>query len=239
MNEPLLSVRGITAGYGDLTVLHEVSLDVAHGEIVSVVGANGAGKTTLLSVLARQLATTAGSIRFGGEDLRGVASHEVAARGLVLVPEGRKLFPFLTVEENLRLGAYHPVARGQAKQTLAEMYDLFPRLAERRRQNAGSLSGGEQQMGAIARGLMALPQLLMLDEPSLGLAPIVVEKLFELITGLPARGLSVLLVEQNVVEALALSSRGSVLDQGRVILTAPAQDLLNDPQLRHAYFGAA
>ena len=237
MSEPLLQVKGLTSGYGDLPVLHGVDLEVHPGEVVSVVGANGAGKTTLLSTLAGVVAATSGSVVLGDTDLTTVPAHRVAEHGLVLVPEGRKLFPFLTVEENLRLGAYHRAARAHAKQSLAEMYELFPRLAERKAQNAGSLSGGEQQMCAIARGLMARPRLLMLDEPSLGLAPIVVSQLFELLAQLPARGLAVLLVEQNVVEALELSSRGSVLEQGQVTLTGSARELLDDPDLRRAYLG--
>jgi branched-chain amino acid transport system ATP-binding protein len=234
---PLLSVSDLTAGYGDLPVLHGVALEVNEGEVVSVVGANGAGKTTLLGTLAGIVPASGGKIVFDGTDLTKVAPHRVTEHGLVLVPEGRKLFPFLTVEENLRLGAYHRGARPRSQDTLLEMYDMFPHLADRKTQNAGSLSGGEQQMCAIARGLMARPKLLMMDEPSLGLAPIVVEQLFELLSQLPSRGLAVLLVEQNVVEALELSSRGSVLEQGRVTLTGTAQELLTNPELRNAYLG--
>jgi branched-chain amino acid transport system ATP-binding protein len=235
----LLTVTGLSAGYGDLPVLHGVDLQVAEGEVVSVVGANGAGKTTLLSTLAGIVRATSGSVLFDGVDLTTLPPHRVVEHGLVLVPEGRKLFPFLTVAENLRLGAYHKAARAVAADTLAEMYELFPRLADRRNQNAGSLSGGEQQMCALARGLMAKPKLLLLDEPSLGLAPIVVEQLFELVRTLSQRGLTVLLVEQNVGEALELSDRGSVLEQGHVTLTGSGTELLDNPELRRAYLGVA
>lgn len=238
MTAPLLEVKDLTSGYGDLPVLHGVSFHVDEREVVSIVGANGAGKTTLLGTLAGAVRATGGHVMFGGTDLTTIAPHKIAALGLDLVPEGRKLFPFMTVEENLRLGAYHKSARAVWRETLAEMYDMFPRLAERKSQNAGSLSGGEQQMCAIARGLMAQPKLLMLDEPSLGLAPIVVEQLFELVAGLPARGLAVLLVEQNVAEALELSSRAYVLEQGRFTVEGRADEMLDNPQLRQAYLGA-
>ena len=238
MTSPLLDVKGLASGYGDLPVLHGVSFDVEDAEVVSVVGTNGAGKTTLLATLAGAVPSTGGHVMFNGTDLTTVAPHKIAELGLVLVPEGRKLFPFMTVEENLRLGAYHKSARAVWRETLAEMYDMFPRLADRRSQNAGSLSGGEQQMCAVARGLMALPKLLMLDEPSLGLAPIVVEQLFELVAGLPARGLAVLLVEQNVAEALELSSRAYVLEQGNFTVQGRADEMLHNPELRQAYLGA-
>jgi branched-chain amino acid transport system ATP-binding protein len=234
----LLEVKDLTSGYGDLPVLHGVSFHVEEREIVSIVGTNGAGKTTLLGTLAGAVPATGGHVLLNGTDLTAVAPHKISALGLDLVPEGRKLFPFMTIEENLRLGAYHKSARAVWRETLAEMYDMFPRLAERKSQTAGSLSGGEQQMCAIARGLMALPKLLMLDEPSLGLAPIVVEQLFELIAGLPARGLAVLLVEQNVAEALELSSRAYVLEQGQFTVQGRADEMLHNPELRQAYLGA-
>jgi len=238
VTNPLLEVKDLTSGYGDLPVLHGVSFHVDESEIVSIVGANGAGKTTLLGTLAGAVRATGGHVLLGGTDLTTIAPHKIAALGLDLVPEGRKLFPFMTVEENLRLGAFHKSARAVWRETLAEMYDMFPRLAERKNQNAGTLSGGEQQMCAIARGLMALPKLLMLDEPSLGLAPIVVEQLFELVAGLPARGLAVLLVEQNVAEALELSSRAYVMEQGQFTVQGRADELLHNPELRQAYLGA-
>jgi branched-chain amino acid transport system ATP-binding protein len=238
MSAPLLEVSDLASGYGDLPVLHGVELDVREREVVSVVGANGAGKTTLLATLAGVLPATAGKVMFDGTDLTKLPPHKIAERGLVLVPENRRLFPFLTVEENLRLGAYHRAARARWRESLDEMYEMFPRLAERRAQDAGSLSGGEQQMCAIARGLMALPKLLMLDEPSLGLAPIVVEQLFGMLAKLPERGLAVLLVEQNVAEALELSSRASVLEHGHFTVKGPSQELLHNPELRRAYLGA-
>jgi branched-chain amino acid transport system ATP-binding protein len=239
VSEVILEINNLTSGYGDLPVLHEVSLSVNKGEIYSILGANGAGKSTLLNTLAGTVKATSGAINFNGVDLAKIKPHKIAENGLVLVPEGRKLFPDCSVEDNLKLGAYHAAARKVAKETIEEMYEMFPRLAERKDQMAGSLSGGEQQMCAIARGLMAKPKILMLDEPSLGLAPIVVSQVFELIAGLPARGLTVLLVEQNVAEALSLSARASVLEQGNFTLTGTAKDLLNNPTLQEAYLGVA
>lgn len=239
MSEVILEINNLTSGYGDLPVLHEVSLSVNKGEIYSILGANGAGKSTLLNTLAGTVKATSGAINFNGVDLAKVKPHKIAENGLVLVPEGRKLFPDCSVEDNLKLGAFHPTARKLTKESIEEMYEMFPRLAERKDQLAGSLSGGEQQMCAIARGLMAKPKILMLDEPSLGLAPIVVSQVFELIAGLPARGLTVLLVEQNVAEALSLSARASVLEQGRFTLTGTAKDLLSNPTLQEAYLGVA
>ena len=239
MSDVILEINNLTSGYGDLPVLHGVSLSVNKGEIYSILGANGAGKSTLLNTLAGTVKATSGAINFNGVDLAKIKPHKIAENGLVLVPEGRKLFPDCSVEDNLKLGAYHAAARKVAKETIEEMYGMFPRLAERKDQMAGSLSGGEQQMCAIARGLMAKPKILMLDEPSLGLAPIVVSQVFELIAGLPARGLTVLLVEQNVAEALSLSARASVLEQGNFTLTGTAKDLLNNPTLQEAYLGVA
>ena len=239
MSEVILEISNLTSGYGDLPVVHEVSLSINKGEIYSILGANGAGKSTLLNTLAGTVAATSGAINLNGVDLTKIKPHKIAESGLVLVPEGRKLFPDCSVEDNLKLGAYHSAARKVAKESIEEMYEMFPRLAERKDQLAGSLSGGEQQMCAIARGLMAKPKILMLDEPSLGLAPIVVSQVFELIAGLPARGLTVLLVEQNVAEALSLSARASVLEQGRFTLTGSAKELLNNPTLQEAYLGVA
>jgi branched-chain amino acid transport system ATP-binding protein len=239
MSDVILEINNLTSGYGDLPVLHGVSLSINKGEIYSILGANGAGKSTLLNTLAGTVKATSGAINFNGVDLAKIKPHKIAENGLVLVPEGRKLFPDCSVEDNLKLGAYHVAARKVAKETIEEMYEMFPRLAERKDQLAGSLSGGEQQMCAIARGLMAKPKILMLDEPSLGLAPIVVSQVFELIAGLPARGLTVLLVEQNVAEALSLSARASVLEQGNFTLTGTAKDLLNNPTLQEAYLGVA
>lgn len=235
----ILEITGLHSGYGDLEVLHGVDLSVPKGAIVSVVGANGAGKSTLLGTIAGVVRPTRGTIVVDGVDITGIAAHKVIGTGVALVPEGRKLFPFLTVEDNLRLGAFHKAARSRARVTRDEVYDLFPRLAERRTQMAGSLSGGEQQMAAIGRGMMALPKVLMLDEPSLGLAPIVVEQMFGLIRNLADSGLTILLVEQNVADALELSSRASVLEQGLITMTGTGPALLADPRLQSAYLGIA
>lgn len=235
----ILEVKGLHSGYGDLEVLHGVDLVVPQGAIVSVVGANGAGKSTLLGTIAGLVRPTSGSITIDGVDITGIAAHKVVSHGIALVPEGRKLFPFLTVDDNLRLGAFHKAARARSAATRDEVYGLFPRLAERRLQMAGSLSGGEQQMCAIGRGMMALPKVLMLDEPSLGLAPIVVEQMFGLISDLSSSGLTILLVEQNVADALELSSRASVLEQGLVTMTGSGPELLSDPGLQSAYLGIA
>jgi len=237
MKKEILHVSNLRAGYGDLEVLHGVDLVVLEGDVVSVVGANGAGKTTLLSTIAGVVKPTSGSVVVDGVDITSIHAHQVAQHGIVLVPEGRKLFPFLTVEENLRLGAYHKGARAHAKETLAEVYDHFPRLVERRHQEAGSLSGGEQQMCAIGRGLMAKPRILMLDEPSLGLAPIIVEQMFGLIRSLAEEGLTILLVEQNVGEALELSNRANVLEQGEISMSGTGHELLQSPELQAAYLG--
>ncbi len=234
----LLKVEGLHSGYGDLPVLHAVDLEVQEGEVATVVGANGAGKTTLLRTIAGAIPATSGRVSFDGVEISGLPAHRVVATGLALVPEGRRLFPFLTVEENLKLGAYHKDARRLYGQTFAEVLELFPILAERRTQLAGSLSGGEQQMCALGRGMMSRPKLLMLDEPSLGLAPIIVEQVFALIPTLLERGVTVLLVEQNVGEALQLSSSASVLEQGRITLRGTGHEFLNDPSLREAYLGA-
>ena len=234
---PLLQVQGIRAGYGDLQILQGFDLEVMPGEIVAAVGPNGVGKTTLMNTISGLVRPWEGQIIFQGQDIAGLRPHKIVEAGLVMVPEGRHLFTFMTVEENLLLGAYQPGSRKVMRLTLEEVYELFPRLRERRNQDAGSLSGGEQQMCAIGRALMSKPRLLMLDEPSLGLAPIVVKAVFKLIEELASRGLTVLLVEQKVTEALALSKRGYVVDRGRVVMTGPAPQLLADPQLQEAYLG--
>jgi branched-chain amino acid transport system ATP-binding protein len=238
MASPLLSVEALNAGYGQLTVLDRVSMTVDPGEIVSIVGANGAGKTTLLLTIGGHLRPFAGTVRFDGQDITGMPAHEAAPRGLVMVPEGGRLFPFMTVLENLQLGAYHRAARERLAQTLDEVMTLFPILGERRHQLAGRLSGGERQMCAVGRAMMSLPKLLMLDEPSLGLAPIMVDKLFDNVHALVrSKGLSVLLVEQNVGNALRLCDRGCILDHGRLLKEAPGNELLRDPEVQRAYMG--
>jgi branched-chain amino acid transport system ATP-binding protein len=234
----ILRVEGLYSGYGELPVLEDVRLEVGHGEIVSVVGANGAGKTTLLLTIGGHLRAHAGSVHFDGQDITRLPAHSAAEHGLVMVPEGGRLFPFMTVLENLELGAYHKKARAQMAQTLDEVLTLFPILAERRGQLAGRLSGGERQMCAVARAMMALPKLLMLDEPSLGLAPIMVDKVFEMVQALvKSKNLSVLLVEQNVGNALRLCERGCILDHGRIVKMASGEELLRDPDVQRTYMG--
>ena len=234
----ILSVESLCSGYGELPVLDHITLDVGQGEIVSVVGANGAGKTTLLLTVGGHLRPFSGRVIFDGDDITAMAAHDAAARGLVLVPEGGRLFPFMTVLENLELGAYHKVARSHMEESLEEVLTMFPILAERRSQLAGRLSGGERQMCAVARAMMARPKLLMLDEPSLGLAPIMVDKVFDLVRGLvQSKGLSVLLVEQNVGNALRLCQRGCILDHGRILKVAHGAELLRDPDIQRSYMG--
>ena len=234
----ILEVEGVAAGYGELPVLEGITLEVGRKEIISVVGANGAGKTTLLLTISGHLRARHGKVRLNGNDVTALPAHEAAAMGLVMVPEGGRLFPFMTVMENLQLGAYHSAARARMDQTMEEVLTLFPILADRREQLAGRLSGGERQMCAVARALMALPKLLMLDEPSLGLAPIIVDKVFEMLgTLVESKGLSVLLVEQNVGNALRLAKRGYVIEQGHILKSGRGQDLLNDPDVQRSYLG--
>ncbi len=234
----LLEVDGVSSGYGDIPVLADVGLHVGRDEIVAVVGANGAGKTTLLRTISGLIGATAGTIRFEGGPLGGRPAHDVVSLGLVMVPEGGRLFPFMTVRENLELGAFNTSARGSMQETFEEVYALFPVLAERRDQLAGSLSGGERQMCAIARAVMSRPKLLMLDEPSLGLSPLMVERVFELILSLVQRkNLAILLVEQNVGDALGMASRGYVIERGRVVKTGAGRLLLDDPEVQQAYLG--
>jgi len=233
----MLSLEGIDAYYGDVQALHGVSLTVRSGEIVALVGANAAGKTTTLRVISGLLPPRAGRVVFEGEDIAGVPAHERVDLGIVQVPEGRRLFPFMTVRENLLLGAHVPEARRHAAASLDEVFALFPVLAERRDQLAGSLSGGEQQMCAIGRALMARPNLLMLDEPTLGLAPLLVRRIFETVRAINGRGVTVLLVEQNVRQALGVAHRGCVLENGRLVLSGPAAELAGDERLRKAYLG--
>jgi len=233
----LLSVVGISAQYGRARVLHDVSFDVAQGDIVSVVGANGAGKTTLVRVVSGMIRPTAGRVLFEGEDITVLPAHEIVLRGIVHVPEGRRLFGDMTVLENLMLGSTHPAARARRAEGLDRVYGLFPPLRERRDQLARTLSGGEQQMVAIARGLMALPRLLMLDEPSLGLAPRIVTEIFDVIAKLNESGLTVLLIEQNVKHSLDMADHGIVLENGRIVLADTGPALLQNDHTRRAYLG--
>jgi branched-chain amino acid transport system ATP-binding protein len=234
---PLLEVSKVTAFYGDLQALFDISLQVNAGEIVTLIGANGAGKTTILRVISGMKPPASGVVRFSGTDVSRVPAHDMVARGVSHVPEGRQVFPFMTVKENLSLGAYTTRARGNVKQLMEEQLALFPRLEERLDQLAGTLSGGEQQMVAIARGLMAQPKLLLLDEPSLGLAPKIVEEVFEKIQEVRRTGITMLIVEQNVVSALSISDRGYVVQNGSVLLADEAKNLLTNEMVRAAYLG--
>jgi branched-chain amino acid transport system ATP-binding protein len=234
---PLLEVANVTAFYGDLQALFGISIKVSAGEIVTLIGANGAGKTTLLRVISGMKRAAGGSVRFAGQDVSRVPAHNMVTRGVSHVPEGRQVFPFMTVKENLSLGAYSSRARGELKRLLDEQLALFPRLGERMNQLAGTLSGGEQQMVAIARGLMAKPILLLLDEPSLGLAPKIVEEVFEKIQDVRRSGITMLLVEQNVVSSLSISDRGYVVQNGAVVLEDSAKNLLTNETVRAAYLG--
>ena len=233
----MLKLEAVDACYGDLQALFSVSLDVREKEIVALVGANAAGKTTTLRVISGLLDPRGGRVTFEGTDLSAVPSHRRVDLGIVQVPEGRRLFPFMTVTENLLLGAHPSRARGAREASLRYVYSLFPVLQERAAQLAGSLSGGEQQMCAIGRALMAKPRLLMLDEPTLGLAPVLVGKIFETVRTINADGVTILLVEQNVRQALTLAHRACVLESGRVVLDGPARELLGDERLKRAYLG--
>jgi len=233
----LLEVAAIVAAYGEVRALWDVSLRVDEGEVVTLLGANGAGKTTTMRVLSGLLRPLSGSVTFAGRGIHRLAPPRIVQAGLVQIPEGRRLWPRMTVLENLELGAYAPHLRARRRETQDWVFSLFPRLAERRRQLAGTLSGGEQQMLAIGRGLMSRPRLLMLDEPSLGLAPILVREVFTIIGQINARGVTVLLVEQNVRQALEIAHRGYVLETGRVVRSGSARDLLEDPEIKRAYLG--
>jgi branched-chain amino acid transport system ATP-binding protein len=233
----LLEVENLCAGYGDVQVLHGVSLEVDQGEAVSMVGANSAGKTTLLRCLSGLIKKVTGSIRFEGRELVGAAAFDVARWGVAHIPEGRRVFPLMSVHDNLELGGFVQRKTGRMDEALKECYAMFPRLAKLRHQMAGSLSGGEQQMLAIARGLMARPKLLMVDEPSLGLAPILVESAFNILKQVKQTDVTLLLVEQNVVRALEMSDRAYVIENGRIVMKGRGDELLADDHLRKAYMG--
>jgi branched-chain amino acid transport system ATP-binding protein len=234
----LLKITNITASYGAICALRDVSLEVSRGEIVALIGSNGAGKTTLLRTISGMLRPSQGSIDLDTTPaLQHIAPHEIVRLGISHVPEGRQVFANMSVRENLSLGAYQRSDKDGIKSDADKCYTLFPVLAERREQRAGTLSGGEQQMLAIGRALMARPRLLLLDEPSLGLAPLIVRKIFEIIREINAAGTTIFLVEQNAHMALAAAHRGYVLQTGRVIKTAPAKDLLADPEVKAAYLG--
>ena len=233
----MLTLEGVDAFYGDLQALHGVSLEVRAGELMALVGANAAGKTTTLRVISGTLPARAGRVLFEGQDLAAMPAHLRVAQGIIQVPEGRRLFPFMTVHENLLLGAHAPQARAQQEASLDYVLRLFPVLKDRATQLAGSLSGGEQQMCAIGRALMARPRLLMLDEPTLGIAPVLVQRIFETVAAINRDGVTILLVEQNVRRALALAHRAVALENGRVVLAGPARELLVDERLKKAYLG--
>jgi branched-chain amino acid transport system ATP-binding protein len=235
--DPLLQLEAIDVFYGDVQVLYGLSLEVREGELVTLLGSNGAGKTTTLRAISGLRPPRAGDIRFRGRSLHGVPAASRAGLGIALVPEGRELWPGLTVRENLELGAYHPRVRASARRNLERILALFPRLAERGRQLAGSLSGGEQQLCAIGRALMSEPTLLMLDEPSLGLAPVLVDQVMRTVAELHAGGITVLLVEQNLRKALEIAERGTVIETGRVRLEGTSAELAANPEIRAAYLG--
>lgn len=237
MTDFLLQVENIEAGYDEVQVLWGISLNVGRGTMTTLLGANGAGKTTSLRAITGILRPYGGRVFFAGEDVTWLSAHAKAARGLVLVPEGRQLFSNMSVEENLEMGAFSPRARRHFHRQLDDVYSLFPRLKERRRQKAGTFSGGEQQMLAIARGLMATPEILIIDELSLGLAPVVVQQLMGTLQALKTAGVTILLVEQNLHLALALSDYAYVIAGGRSFIDGPCEQIAANPKIREAYFG--
>ena len=233
----LLDIAGLCAGYGDVPVLRGIDLSIASGSITALIGANGAGKTTLLRTISGIIPTEAGTIRYDGQDIVGMPPQDIVRAGLVQVPEGRRLFPDMTVLENLLVGSSSPAARLKRDENLAMVFELFPKVRDRRAQLSGTLSGGEQQMVAIARALMASPRLLLLDETSLGLAPIVVDEIFVAVRRLAAQGLTILVVEQNTALALEVADHGYVLEQGRFAIQGAASSLAADPRVKQAYLG--
>ncbi len=233
----MLEVRDLQVNYGGITALRSVSLSVKQGEIVTLVGANGAGKSTLLGAVCGLVKPASGSIRFEGNDITGRKAHRLSRRGLILVPEGRRIFVNLSVTENLILGGYFRPKGAELDQDIEKVFSIFPRLAERRKQTAGTLSGGERQMLALGRGLMSRPKLLMLDEPSLGLSPLLVAEVFGVIEQIHAQGVTVLLVEQNAAAALGVADRGYVLETGKVVLEGGGAELAADGGVQRAYLG--
>ena len=233
----MLKIEKLNFSYDDLKVLWDIDLEVREGEIVTVVGANGAGKSTTLKNISRLVKPNSGSITFKGTDLTRLESHQVVEEGVIQVPEGRKIFPDMTVRENLRMGSYIASARKNRDENIERVFTLFPRLREREKQLGGTMSGGEQQMLAIGRGLMANPKLLLLDEPSLGLSPLFVKNIFDIITEINRQGVTILLVEQNVYQSLRISTRAYVLETGRVVLTGTGADLLNNDHIKKAFLG--
>ena len=232
-----LDIEGVTAGYDRADVLDGVTLTVEPGRITCLLGANGSGKTTLIRAILGLTPPRAGRIALDGRDIAGLATHTVIAAGIACIPEGRKVFPKFTVEENLRAGAYQESSEGVTRARIAEIYEIFPRLGERRGQLAGTMSGGEQAMVSIGRGLMRAPKLLLIDEPSLGLYPLLVKENFNIIRRINERDITVFLVEQNVHQTLAIAHVGYVLSKGRVVASGPSQELASRPEVREAYFG--
>lgn len=232
----MLKVKSLDAGYGQVQILRKVDIDISEGEIVAVLGSNGAGKSTLNNNISGLYRPFAGSIEFEGEDITAVSSNEIVSRGLIQVPEGRRVFPNLSVLENLEMGSYRR-GKPDRKANLAKVLEIFPRLKERLKQEAGTLSGGEQQMVAIGRGLMANPKLLILDEPSLGLSPLLVDQMFELIKTINRAGLTIVLVEQNVMQSLTIANRAFVLENGAITMSGKADELLENSDLKKSYLG--
>jgi branched-chain amino acid transport system ATP-binding protein len=239
VSAPLLELKRLQVAYGGIQAVKGIDLSVGDGELVCLIGANGAGKTTTLKGITGLQPIKSGAIRYAGEDITGRPAFELVRKGLSMVPEGRGVFGALTIDENLAMGAYARADRTGIKRDAERVFELFPRLKERRRQTAGTLSGGEQQMLAMARALMSKPKLLLLDEPSMGLAPLMVQKVFETVVTISREGVTILLIEQNAKLALEVASRGYVMESGEITLNGPARDLLSDPKVRAAYLGEA
>ena len=237
MSEPVLKVENINVYYGSIHAIKGISFEVYDGEIVTLIGANGAGKSTTLNTISGLLHSSTGSVSFLGESLAKVQPHKIVEKGLAQVPEGRRVFAQMTVQENLEMGAYTQTKQANIEADIENVYSLFPRLKERMHQTAGTLSGGEQQMLAMGRALMSRPKLLMLDEPSMGLAPILVEQIFDIIANLHKQGSTILLVEQNAQMALSIANRGYVMETGKIVTTGTGQELLASPEVRKAYLG--
>jgi branched-chain amino acid transport system ATP-binding protein len=237
MPEPVLSIRGLKVAYGGIQAVKGVDLDVQSGELVALIGANGAGKTTTLKAVTGTQAWSEGEVLYRGASIRGVGAHSLVSRGLAMVPEGRGVFARMTIIENLLMGAFTRNDKAEIRADTERMFEIFPRLKERAEQTAGTLSGGEQQMLAMARALMSRPALLLLDEPSMGLSPLMVDKVFEVVRAVSEQGTTILLVEQNARLALQAANRGYVMDSGLITLTGDAKEMLNDPKVRAAYLG--
>jgi branched-chain amino acid transport system ATP-binding protein len=233
----LLEIKNINCYYGDVQVIYDVSMRVEEGEVISLIGGNGAGKSTTLRCISGLLTATSGEITFEGKPITNMRPEKIVERGIIQVPEGRKLFSLMTVKENLIVGAHNPRAHPHKNETLKVIYGLLPRLQEREKQQAITLSGGEQQMVAIGRGMMAKPKILMMDEPSLGLAPVLIKEIFTTIRKIAEQGTTVLLVEQDVQHSLSISDRGYVLEHGRIVMEGTGKELLDNPQIREAYLG--